>query len=381
MRAELAVVGVVDCDQRIDAGALGGIELVLLQFPSIRRQRAEIIAHHADRRLLEVDQLNTRHGLQDVLGGFDHALQSGMSMQGDAHLHGLAQKRPEPVEIAAQKEHERGHLEGLRAAGLLDRGQGRLGELYVTARAPRHHLSRLAARKLVHGVLGESARCGDVSGTHLYDAAAMARTAQHLIGDSERIHDVERKERNVRGLEHVAAGVEHEIGRCLGLGVAAWLLAQAREQFVPELHLRNMGHLARDLAEAVDPLTTSLRRFIPMSRHRDPRHAEHEARIDPVVAGLDAFAGEHAGIRPFARGLRAVAGAQDVDDAGDHSDGLGVHAAGAGDRADLDTLAAAGAGVRHRLNACGQSGLEGGGHTGTTFVRQIAPTLLSACWR
>ena len=60
---------------------------------------------------------------------------------------------------------------------------------------------------------------------------------------------------------------------------------------------------------------------------------------------------------------------------------LGVHAAGAGDRADLDALAAAGAGVRHRLNACGQSGFEGGGHAGTTFIRQIAPRLLFACWR
>ena len=195
----------------------------------------------------------------------------------------------------------------------------------------------------------------------------MARTAQHLIGDAERIHDVERKQRNVRSLQHVAAGVEHEIRRRLGLGVAAGLLAQPREQFVVELHLRNVGDVARDLAEAVDALTAPLRRLILVSRHRHPRHAEHEARIDAVVAGLDAFAAEHARIRPFARGLRAVAGAQDVDDAGDHGDGLGVHAAGAGDRTDLDALAAAGAGVRHRLDACGQRGFEGGGHAGTTF--------------
>ena len=118
----------------------------------------------------------------------------------------------------------------------------------------------------------------------------MARTAQHLIGDAERIHDVERKQRNVRGLEHVAAGVEHEIGRRLGLGVAAGLLAQPREQFVVELHLRNVGDVARDLAKAVDALTAPLRRLILVSRHRHPRHAEHEARIDAVVAGLDAFA-------------------------------------------------------------------------------------------
>ena len=182
VRAQLAVVGVIDRDQRIDAGALGGIELVLLQFPSIRRQGAEIVAHHADRGLLEVDQLDARHGLEDVLGRLDHALEPGMAVQGDAHLDGLAQERPQPIEIAAQEEHERRHLERLRAAGLLDRRQGRLGELHVTARAPRHHLPGLAARELVHGVFGEAAGGGDVAGAHLHDAAAMTRAAQHLIG-------------------------------------------------------------------------------------------------------------------------------------------------------------------------------------------------------
>jgi hypothetical protein len=113
MCAQLAMVGVIDRDQRIDAGALGGIELVLLQFPSIRRQRTEIVAHHADRGLLEVDQFDARHGMEDVLGGLDHALEPGMAVQGDAHRNRFAQKRPEPVEIAAQEEHERSHLERL----------------------------------------------------------------------------------------------------------------------------------------------------------------------------------------------------------------------------------------------------------------------------
>src|SRR5262249_58431906 len=48
-------------------------------------------------------------------------------------------------------------------------------------------------------------------------------------------------------------------------------------------------------------------RLILAPRHRHPCHAEQEARIDAVVAGLDAFAAKHAGARPFARGVRAVA--------------------------------------------------------------------------
>jgi hypothetical protein len=47
------------------------------------------------------------------------------------------------------------------------------------------------------------------------DAAAMGRPAHDLIGDAERIHDIERQQRDMRRLEHIAAGIEHEI-RCFG---------------------------------------------------------------------------------------------------------------------------------------------------------------------
>ena len=60
-------------------------------------------------------------------------------------------------------------------------------------------------------------------------------------------------------------------------------------------------------------------------------------------------------------------GFQDVDDAGDDRDRLGLHAAGPGDRADLDAFAAAGAGIGHRRDPFGQRGFECGGHAGATF--------------
>ena len=44
VRAQLAMVGMVDRDQRVDAGALGGVELVFLQLATIGRKRAEIVA-------------------------------------------------------------------------------------------------------------------------------------------------------------------------------------------------------------------------------------------------------------------------------------------------------------------------------------------------
>src|SRR5438477_12496826 len=106
-----------------------------------------------------------------------------------------------------------------------------------------------------------------------------------------------------------------------------------------------MAHVARDLTKAFDALAALLVRVMPMSRHRDSRHAEEEARIDAVIAGLDALAGEHAGARPFARGFRTVPRAQNVDDAIDHGPRLGLDTARPGHRADLDAFAATGAGI------------------------------------
>ena len=204
--------------------------------------------------------------------GLDHALDPGVAVQRDAQVDAPAQKRPQPVEVAPQEQHERRHLERTRAAGLLDRRQRRLGELHVAARTPGHHLPRLAARELVHGALGEPAGGRDVAGSHLHDAAAMVRSAQHLVGDADRVHDIEGKQRDVRGLEHVAAGVEHEIRRRVGLCAA--FLAQSRQELVVELHLRDMGDLERDLAESLDAVAALLARLVLAPRHRDPRHAE-----------------------------------------------------------------------------------------------------------
>src|SRR5262249_37397249 len=123
-----------------------------------------------------------------------------------------------------------------------------------------------------------------------------------------------------------------------------------------------MGDLARDLAEAFHAVAALPARLVPTARHRHSCHAEQKARIDAIVAGLDALAAEDASVRPFTRGLRPVAGPQNVDDAGDYRGWLGIDAAGPGDRADLDAFAAARARIGHRRNACGERTFEALGH-------------------
>src|SRR5260370_12333248 len=84
-----------------------------------------------------------------------------------------------------------------------------------------------------------------------------------------------------------------------------------------------MGDLARDLAEAIDSVAALLARLLPAPRHGDSCHAEQEARVDAVIARLDAFAREDAGVRPLARCFRTIASTHNVDDPVDDRARLG----------------------------------------------------------
>src|SRR5947209_18807957 len=99
----------------------------------------------------------------------------------------------------------------------------------------------------------------------------MGRSAQHLIGDAERVHDIEGKKRDVRRLEHDATGVEDEIRRRVGLRGA--FLTQSRQELIAELHLRDMDELARDLAEALEPATALFGGLVASSGLAGPRPA------------------------------------------------------------------------------------------------------------
>jgi hypothetical protein len=310
---------------------------------------------------VQIDDFNTGDRAQNVLGRFDDSMDARMAVQCDPHRHGLTQQRPQSVEILADEQREWRHFERPRTARLFDRRQCRLGELHLTRRTPRQHLPALAARKLVERAFGDTAGCRDVAGAHLHDAAAMRRSAHHLIGDAERIHDVEGEECDVRRLEHVAAGVKNEIRRLFCATRLLGALPQALQQCVIELDARQMRDLARNFAETIDAIFALYCRVGP-ARHLDPRHVQQEARINAVVAGLDTFARENAGIGPFAGGLIALAGAHNVDDAVNDCGGIlqlfRRESAWPGDRANLNAFAATGAGIGHGQRARFQGGFE-----------------------
>ena len=178
------------------------------------------------------------------------------------------------------------------------------------------HLARSSSRPC--GRTSRRRRCAIASTPQQW-----RRPAHHLISDAERIHDVEGEQRDMRRLQHIAAGVEHEVRR-LGRH-------RSRRRFLAEplQHRRHRAAIATAWSTSrlmsrnvVDALAAPLGQFVLAFAHGDARHRQQEARIDAVVARLDALAAEHAGGRPFARSLRPFAGADDVEHAADDVGGL-----------------------------------------------------------
>ena len=348
-------------------GVARGVEFVAIELLLEVGQCGQIVAHQPRRRLMQVDQLDPGHGVQHLLGGFHHAGDAGMAVQRDPHLDALAQQRAQLSETIAQEEHERRHLERPRAAHPLDLRHRHFADLDLAGRTPRDHLSGLALRQLVDRRLGHPAVGLGVARAQPHHAAAMGRPAHHLPGHAERVHDVEREQRDVRRLQHIAAGVEHEVRPLRSRARAeTWAsvghLSEPLEQRIVELHLGEIAHVAIDQAERLDAALAQLGRGRLRFGHGGARDREQEARVDAVVAGAHAVSAHHAGVRPVARGFVAAAVAQDVDDAVDHGARRGGDAARSGDRTGLDALAATRTGVEHRVDAVGQGLFESDGH-------------------
>ena len=190
---------------------------------------------------MQIDDLDAGHGAQNILGGFDHAVQCRDG--------GAARSASAPARAAAAAAGRaclrRNSVNGVISNGFAPRVFSTVGSV-VSVNCTwhdGHHDSTcplLLCDSLSMRALAEAAGGRDVADAHLHDAAAMGRAAHDLIGDAERIHDVERQQRDVRRLEHVAAGVEHEVGFLAGHAACLGALPQPGQQRVVELHLRQM---------------------------------------------------------------------------------------------------------------------------------------------
>src|SRR5262249_22963767 len=157
--------------------------------------------------------------------------------------------------------------------------------------------------------------------------------------------------------------------RVIGVGA----LAEPLQHLAGELHARDHADVLAELAEVSNALAAARRQLLLLARHGDARHREQEARVDALVARLDAFAAEHAAARPFARRLDAGAAAHDVEHAGDDVFRRRRDARRIGDRAGFDAFAAARARCAHLVGTCVEGGFVGHAHRGPHIGAILAP--------
>jgi hypothetical protein len=182
----------------------------------------------------------------------------------------------------------------------------------------------------------------------------------HPVANAERVHDIEGEQSDVRRLEHITAGVEHEVRDFSRLRHRCRLLAEPLQHVAIELQTREYSHVPAEITEFPNTLTAPVGELILGLRHRDTRHREQEARVNSVVASLYALTTEHARRSPFARRVGTKAGAHDVEHTTDNV--FRTHVADASRpnaRTDFDALSTSRASVKHVVDAAAESHLEG----------------------
>lgn len=152
-----------------------------------------------------------------------------------------------------------------------------------------------------------------------------------------------------------------EIRRLNGRSDRRRSLTQSFEHVRIELQARKHVHATTAVAVPLDTPSAPFGKLIVRLRDAKPRHAQQETRIDAIAARLDARPAPHAGLRPFARRFRAVAGTHQLENAADDVFGLcRPRDAGRLDtRTGLDAFPASRTGVEHVFGIFSQGRLEG----------------------
>ena len=149
-----------------------------------------------------------------------------------------------------------------------------VGELHVTAGTPRQNLAGLRVGQLLDRVRPQTAGHFDVACAQLHDATAVTRPTHHVIADTECIYDIKRKQRDVRCLQHVAAGVEYEIWRLTRLRHRDGFLTEPLQHLIIELQAGKHTHVLAHAAEILHALSAPIRQFILGLRNGDARHCK-----------------------------------------------------------------------------------------------------------
>src|SRR5690348_10229039 len=112
----------------------------------------------------------------------------------------------------------------------------------------------------------------------------MRRSADDAIADPQRLHDVEAQQGDMRRLEQVATSIEYDLGGLITFAFWSEACQEVGRQLQARQHAHTGGHTGETLKSGAPAI---IRRFL--ARLSEPRHRQHEARIDAVLAGRNAM--------------------------------------------------------------------------------------------
>ena len=158
--------------------------------------------------------------------------------------------RRETVGMGGEKGQERVQVERLGAELQLVIRQRHLADRDLAGRAPRQHRRGAGRGEPVDRRVGHLAVADEIAGAVLVYAAALADPAHDLVIDLEQVENVEAQQRDVRRLQHVAAGIKDHVGRA---GARFVRRLEARQRLGRHLQPRQHPHAAAHRPEALPP--------------------------------------------------------------------------------------------------------------------------------
>ena len=213
--AELAMAGVVDRGERRHPGIGHGGELARDQLALERRQHRQAVGLGSDARHVDLDELDAGYDRQQLAHRRLHRRQDRPLVQSHPLLDPLFHQRGERVGVVGEKHQKRVQVEGPRAEPRLVARQRHFADLHLAARAPGQHGRGAGRGEAVDRRVADPRGIFEIAFAELIDAAALPGPAHDLVVDAEEIEHVEAQQRDVRGLQDIAAGIEDDIGRAL----------------------------------------------------------------------------------------------------------------------------------------------------------------------
>ena len=190
--------------------------------------------------LHQLDQFEVGHGAQQLADAVDRGTDAEVLVDDDTALRLIDEARLQRLDVGGEEFADVAEIEERLFDVLLQ-----LVEILGAGRAPGQHLRRPGLAEALEGAMAHLFIGRQVGFLELVDAAAVRCAADHVEVELERVEDIHDIEHNVRRPQHVAAGIEKDLG-----GPSFGRLQDLLQRLRGKLHAGQQPHRLRHVTEA-----------------------------------------------------------------------------------------------------------------------------------